>query len=273
MRALFIAALAATLVGCSRQSPPQAGSRTDTSASAAVERTGGPPVELVTFSTNSAAIDTKPTSARTTEQSSSDHARHGARLASQPAKPTRVAAKAEPPASRVPLPRRSPERRPQPAGGAVAAESKTARGSIAEPHPTVGLANSDTRMIEARVAAATVLAERMTVAAATAPNSKAKTGDSSGRPETPDLTGRTIAIDDRYAASRGSVRTAIVAAGAPEVQLSEGQATAIDRLVNEEVPAAVLALVSADAAEGFSEIAGFKIFLIPLSPRSLRAQP
>jgi len=306
LRALFIAALAATLVGCSRQSPPQAGSCTDTNASAAVERTGGPPVELVTFRTNSAALDTKPTNARNTEQSSSAHARHGARLASQPAKPTRVAAKAEPPASRVPLPRRSPERRPQPAGDAVAAESKTASAGIAEPHPTVGLANSDTRMIGARVAAATALAERMTVAAATAPNSKAKTGDSSGRPETPargntekpestsandtdqlvavlmarpdiksvpDLTGRTIAIDDRYAASRGSVRTAIVAAGAPEVQLSEGQATAIDRLVNEEVPAAVLALVSADAAEAFSEIAGFKIFLIPLSPRSLRAQP
>jgi ABC-type amino acid transport substrate-binding protein len=146
----------------------------------------------------------------------------------------------------------------------------------------------------------------MTAAAATAPNSKAKTGDSSARPETPgrgntekpestsandtdqlvavlmarpdiksvpDLTGKTIAIDDSYAASRGSVRAAIVAAGAPEVQLSEGRATAINRLANEEVPAAVLALVSADAAEGFPEIAGFKVFRIPLSPRSLKTQP
>jgi hypothetical protein len=30
------------------------------------------------------------------------------------------------------------------------------------------------------------------------------------------------------------------------------------------VPAAVLALVSAEAAEGFPEVAGFKIFRIPL---------
>jgi hypothetical protein len=32
-------------------------------------------------------------------------------------------------------------------------------------------------------------------------------------------------------------------------------------------------LVSADVAEGFPEIAGFKIFRIPLSPRSLNARP
>jgi TRAP-type uncharacterized transport system substrate-binding protein len=88
-----------------------------------------------------------------------------------------------------------------------------------------------------------------------------------------DLTGRNIAIDERYSASNGSVRTAIVAAGAPEVQLSEGQTTAIDRLVKGEVPAAVLALVSADAAEAFPEIAGFRIFHVPLSPRSLKARP
>jgi ABC-type amino acid transport substrate-binding protein len=161
-------------------------------------------------------------------------------------------------------------------------------------------------MIEAQVAAALALAERITVATAPAPDIKAKNRDSSSRPETlargdtekpesasandtdilvallmarpniksvPDLTGKVIAIDERYSASNGIVRTAIVAAGAPEVQLSEGQATAINRLVNGEVPAAVLALVSADAAEGISEIASFKIFHIPLSPRSLKAQP
>jgi TRAP-type uncharacterized transport system substrate-binding protein len=88
-----------------------------------------------------------------------------------------------------------------------------------------------------------------------------------------DLTGKTIAIDNRYSASNGSVRTAIVAAGAPEVQLSEGQTTAINRLVNGEVPAPVLALVSAAAAEGFPEIADYKIFQIPLSRRSLKARP
>jgi ABC-type phosphate/phosphonate transport system substrate-binding protein len=91
-----------------------------------------------------------------------------------------------------------------------------------------------------------------------------------------DLAGKTIAIDDRYSASNGSVRTAIVAAGAPEIQLSEGhegQITAINRLTNGEVPAAVLALVTVEAAEGFPDIAGFRIFHIPLSPRALKPQP
>ena len=156
-------------------------------------------------------------------------------------------------------------------------------------------------------AAATALAERITAAAAIPPSDmKLNNGDRSSRPETlargngeknapapandtdflvavlmarpdiksvSDLTGKNIAIDNRYSASNGSVRTAIVAAGATMVELSEGQATAINRLVNGEVPAAVLALVSADAAEGFPEIPGFKIFHIPLSLRSLKVQP
>jgi hypothetical protein len=49
--------------------------------------------------------------------------------------------------------------------------------------------------------------------------------------------------------------------------LSEGQPMAIDRLIGGEVPAAVLTLASPEAAEGFPEIAGFKIFRIRLSPR------
>ena len=308
MRTLLIGALAATLVGCSRQPPPQAatGSWTGTNGSAHLERTAGPPIKLVTFRINSAAMDTKSASARKPEKSSSAHARHGARLASKTAKSARIAAKAKPPASRVPLPHSSPKTRLQPAGNTVATASKTARANIAEPHPTVGLTNFSTRMIEAQVAAALALVERITVATAPAPDIKAKNRDNSSRSETlargdtekpesasandtdllvallmarpniksvPDLTGKVIAIDERYSASNGIVRTAIVAAGAPEVQLSEGQATAINRLVNGEVPAAVLGLVSADAAEGISEIAGFKIFHIPLSPRSLKAQP
>jgi ABC-type nitrate/sulfonate/bicarbonate transport system substrate-binding protein len=157
------------------------------------------------------------------------------------------------------------------------------------------------------VAAATALAERVTAATAPPlPDTKTDNRDRSGLPETlvhgnaeksgsasandkdllvvvlmahpdmksvSDLTGKTIAIDDRYSASNGTVRTALVAAGASFVQLSEGQATAINRLVNGEVPAAVLVLVSAEAAEGFPEIPGFRIFRIPLSSRSLKARP
>jgi ABC-type amino acid transport substrate-binding protein len=88
-----------------------------------------------------------------------------------------------------------------------------------------------------------------------------------------DLKGRTIAIDDRYSASGSIVRTAIVAAGAPQVQLSEGQGTAMNRLSNGEVPAAVVALVTPDAADKFPAFAGYRIFQVPLSPDSLQARP
>jgi ABC-type amino acid transport substrate-binding protein len=85
-----------------------------------------------------------------------------------------------------------------------------------------------------------------------------------------DLTGKSIAIDDTYSASSGTIRTAIVAAGATAVQLSEQSTFAIDRLTNGEVPAAVVALMSAEAAAGFPDIAGFRIFRVPLSPRPLQ---
>ena len=305
MRTLLIGALAATLAGCSRQPPPQAttGSCAGTNEFACLERTAGPPIKLATFRTG-----TKSASAQKTEKSSYTHARPGARLASKAAKSATIAPKAEPPAPRVPLPPSSPKTQLQVAANTAAAESKTTGANIAEPHPTVGATYPNTRMIEARVAAATALAERITAAAAAIPPSdmKLNNGDRSRRPETlargngeknapapandtdflvavlmarpdiksvSDLTGKNIAIDNRYSASNVSVRTAIVAAGATMVELSEGQATAINRLVNGEVPAAVLALVSADAAEGFPEIPGFKIFHIPLSLRSLKVQP
>jgi hypothetical protein len=75
-----------------------------------------------------------------------------------------------------------------------------------------------------------------------------------------DLTSKTIAVDNKYAASNDKIRTAIVAAGAKEAQLSDGETKATDRVMSGDVPAAVLALVSSEAADGFLEIAGFKIF-------------
>jgi hypothetical protein len=64
-----------------------------------------------------------------------------------------------------------------------------------------------------------------------------------------------------------------VAAGAPEVQLSKGQTTAINRLIAKEVPAAVVGLVSANAANSFPQIARFKTFQVPLAARSSPARP
>ena len=96
------------------------------------------------------------------------------------------------------------------------------------------------------------------------------------RPEiksVPDLAGQRVAIDERHLASRGNVFVAFVLVGAASVEVSARHTAAIDRLINGEVTAAVLALVSADAAEAFPEIAGFKIFRVPLCPACLRARP
>jgi len=87
-----------------------------------------------------------------------------------------------------------------------------------------------------------------------------------------DLAGKSIAIDDRQSPCSAGVRTAIAAAGAAGVQLSEGQTTAINRVASGEVPAAVLTLESPEAAETFTEIEGCRIFRIPLSPRSVKAR-
>jgi hypothetical protein len=199
---------------------------------------------------------------------------------------------------RIPLSLRSLEARLEPAN--AAANSDTTRAKIADSHPTGGDAvNSNTRTIQEQVTAATWVAERVTAGAVLAPEQTANNSDRSNRSEPPvdtektaiaspndinhlvallmarpdiksvsDLAGKDIAIDDKQAASNANVRTAIVAAGAAEVRLREGQTKAIDRLISGEVPAAVLSLVSAEAAEAFPEIAGFKIFRIPLSPRS-----
>ncbi len=85
-----------------------------------------------------------------------------------------------------------------------------------------------------------------------------------------DLTGKKVAIDNSRSESENKVRTALVAAGAPAVELSTGDSNAIDRLIDSEVPAAVVALVSPDAAEAFPDIAGFKVYRIPLSPLSMK---
>jgi hypothetical protein len=281
LRTLLFAALAAILAGCSRQPPPQAATESSTDANriACLERTAELPIKLATFRIKSSTTDTRSAGARKTERSSSGHTRQEAHLESKAARPAAIVAKVEPPASHVPLPPASPKTQ-LPAAGSTD-ESKTTGANVAEPQRTVSPTNSNARTVEAQVAAATALAERVTAAIEKPGSASADDKDLwvvvlMARPDmksVSDLTGKTIAIDDRYSASNGTVRTALVAAGASFVQLSEGQATAINRLVNGEVSAAVLVLVSAEAAEGFPEIPGFRIFHIPLSPRSLKGRP
>jgi hypothetical protein len=310
MRTLLVGALAATLASCSCPLRPQTGleSCTDANGFGCFDRmAASQPIEPepASFKTDSATVETKPMIATKAEKPSSARLRDRAHRAMKTAKPGMIAAKVEPPASHIIRPPRSVKTRLQPASNA-AADSDAARESIADPHPTGDVAASpNSRTIQEQVAVATAVAEQMTVATvAPAPETKANNRDRSNHSETiprgdadksapappnntdllvailmarpeiegaSDLTSKIIAIDDRYAASNGTVRTAIAAAGAAEVQLSEGQAKAIDRLISGEVPAAVLTLVSAEAAEHFPEIAGFRLFRIPLSPRSWKA--
>jgi hypothetical protein len=170
----------------------------------------------------------------------------------------------------------------------------------AEPSANAADAATKTSAVQDQVIAATALAEQLTFTATARPELHAMNGEPHNdgaatpadsnvaassnasdalvalvmsRPEitsVADLAGRNVAIDGQRSISANDVRIALVAAGAGEVQLSTGEAKAVDRLVNGEVPAAVLTLVSSDAAETFPEIAGYNVFRIPLSPGALK---
>ncbi|MBV9560730.1 MAG: hypothetical protein JOY90_09770 [Bradyrhizobium sp.] len=95
------------------------------------------------------------------------------------------------------------------------------------------------------------------------------------RPEIRSLTelaGKDIAIDVRDTVSGARLRSVLATAGARDVHVSSGAARPIDRLASGEVPAAVLTLASSDIAELFPDIAGFTLFKLPLSPRSLEGR-
>jgi hypothetical protein len=227
--------------------------------------------EPASFKTDSAPIES--TIAAKTKKPSSTYDRDRVHPATKTAKPTMITAKGEPSTHRIPLPPPSLKAGPQPVTSAAA---DTTRGNAADSHPPGGaLANSTSRAIEEQVAAATAVAEPMTRGdtekiAPASPNTDLLVALVMARPEiksVSDLTNKIIAIDDRHSASSDNVRAAIVAAGGLEVQISGGQTKAINRLISGEVPAALLYLGSPEAAEAFSEIAGFKIFRIPLSSR------
>jgi hypothetical protein len=121
-------------------------------------------------------------------------------------------------------------------------------------------AGSNARTVQDQVTAAMAVAERMTTATAVAlvmagPEIKSVS----------DLANKNIAIDSRLSASNSNVRNAIVSAGAADVQLSEAQTGAVGRVISGATPAAVLTLVSPEAAEQFPDVTGYKIFRIQLS--------
>jgi hypothetical protein len=84
-----------------------------------------------------------------------------------------------------------------------------------------------------------------------------------------DLANKVIAIDASRSDSVAGVRSAIVAAGAAEIQMSEGEALAMVRVLDGEVPAAVVALSSPEAADAWNAgVPGFNVLRIPLAPPS-----
>jgi hypothetical protein len=203
-------------------------------------------------------VDIKPSVPAKAVSKSSAPVRHRAHLIGH-AKPAATPAKTEPVLSRAPAPRETLTVRPQPERGAVIAAASPV------PEPKAGRDETSDGAAQQREQRSALAAFQSFTAA----NPNLFVAIVMAGPDiksVADLTGRTIAIDDRYAASGSVVRTAIVAAGAPHVQLSEGQGTAMNRLNNGEVQAAVVALVTPEAADKFPEFAGYRIFQVPLSP-------
>ncbi len=77
-----------------------------------------------------------------------------------------------------------------------------------------------------------------------------------------ELTGKIVAIDDKYLNAHARIQAAITSAGATGSQLTAGESLAMDRLLNGKAPAAVLTLVYPET--GFSTIEGYSVFRVPL---------
>ncbi len=249
----------------------------------------------------SSTMVAQPTPAQPTRRSSYGEVRRPSAMRRESSK----AAAHVPAAKQAMSPRPANTAELHPAGKAAVA-SEPAPANVAPSPPAGVAATSNATTVQEQVAAATMLAERLTSVTAApvkqqdasqeASNAEAsgRTGaaDASGdskpaetattnntdnlvallitRPaikSLSDLSGKEVAIEDRQSASNASIRTAIAAAGATDVQLNEGHAKAIDRLIAGEVPAAVLTLASPEAAEWFPDIPGFTIFRVPLAPR------
>jgi hypothetical protein len=80
------------------------------------------------------------------------------------------------------------------------------------------------------------------------------------------LKGLNVAIDKAQSAVEQDIRFALAAVGATDTELSVGDGSPLDRLISGDVQAAVVKLVSPDAAEAFPDIKGFKVLRVPLSP-------
>jgi hypothetical protein len=258
VKALIIGVLALTSAlavgGCSRQPPPQlAASCVDLAGHPCADSSVSQPMSLV------------PPRRRV--------------MSSRSASAGRVARHSR--AKRIEAARTGPQVRHAGTRTASAAPAATI-SSVPPPAPAPAAASSneprsggksETAKVQEQATVAATLAERMTAMGAAVRAVDKDKPDGRlvavvmARPSVkalPDLSGKMIAIDERYAGSNGRITVAMTAAGAPDVLLLEGKSTAINRLSDGEVMAAVVALASPDAADAFPQLAGFNVFRVPL---------
>ena len=162
--------------------------------------------------------------------------------------------------------------KPEPAQTAVVAPPQPAEAPTSNANPEVALPPPATLDIAAEPApgkASDKVKEIAKTAAASADDPDNMVALVLTRPEInslSDLNNKSIAITEKQSASSGRVSAALMAAGAAEVQFSEVKSSAIDRLMNGEVPAAVV-LASREVANLFPEVEGFRTFRVPLKAR------
>jgi hypothetical protein len=280
LRKLLIGALGLGLTGCSH-SPPSPTIATSCHDSDRLTlddgSAAGPPLKLVSFTTKPANLHGKPPRVAKGAKRPSDHTGNDrdAKMASSKVSAANRERAPSPPLSQAPA--KTPATTPEPVAAAAAdAAAAPAGGDVAASSPApardVPLV---TRSIQQEVAAATADEQRS--------NPPATANDAEGLVavlvtrlnvmDVSDLAAKSVAVDHTLAVSAGMIRTALVAAGATEVQLSEATSAAIYRLANGEVPAAIVALVPAEAADAFPDVTGFRTFRVPLSPRALKPRP
>ena len=81
-----------------------------------------------------------------------------------------------------------------------------------------------------------------------------------------ELKGQSVAID-KASGQEAEIRFALIAAGATGAELLASDDGAIDRVISGDVPAAVLKLVSPEAAEAFPDVKDLNVLRVPLTPR------
>jgi hypothetical protein len=82
-----------------------------------------------------------------------------------------------------------------------------------------------------------------------------------------ELAGKSIAIDSNLSESDAAIRVALVAAGAPEIQISEDRSKPLSKMLRDEVPGAVIGLVLPDRLHDIPpQVEGYRVFQVPLSP-------